>query len=134
MAEVGGQAGTNTTEITVELLTATSDYWVDVLHTADIAATRLISIEELWESYSCAADGQVGSDKGSYAFSVYDNHPSGHHMTQIDHYLILPTEASVVALTPAERFENPPRVVLADVGYSEEKVDTMQSKLIAETA
>ncbi|MFP2769768.1 CoA transferase [Oceanisphaera sp. KMM 10153] len=137
LAGVEGLAGIKAAENTAAFLTATfrtatSDYWVDVLHAADIAAARPLSIEELREAYSRAADGQVGS--GSYAFSVYDNHPSGHRVTQIDHYSIRPTEAAVVALTPTEQFGHSTRVVLADVGYSEEEIDTMLSKRIAGTA
>ncbi|GAA3697925.1 CoA transferase [Oceanisphaera sediminis] len=133
---VEGLAGIKDAENTAEFLTATfktatSDYWVNVLHAANIAAARPLSIEELRESYTREADGKVGTDKGSYAFSVYDNHPSGHRVTQIDHYSIRPAEASVVALTPTEQFGHSTRSILADIGYSEEEIDTMLATRIA---
>ncbi|NHI00280.1 CoA transferase [Oceanimonas sp. MB9] len=110
---------------------ASADYWVKVLHEADIAAARPLSIEELREAYSRQADGRVGTDRGSYAFSVYDNHPSGHKVTQIDHYSIRPAEAPLVALTPTEQFGHSTRAILAGLGYSAEQIDDMLAARIA---
>ena len=44
-----------------------------------------MSIEELRDQYTREADGTVGINRG-YAFSTYNNHPSGHRITLIDHY------------------------------------------------
>ncbi|WP_116475524.1 CoA transferase [Zobellella maritima] len=136
LAAVEGLAGIQEAENTAEFLaaafkTATTDYWVDVLHAADIAAARPLSIEELREAYSREADGQVGTDRGSYAFSIYENHPSGHRVTQIDHYAIRPCESSIFALTPTEQFGHSTRAILADIGYGTEEIDTMLETAIA---
>ncbi|MCV6589133.1 MAG: CoA transferase [Marinobacterium sp.] len=110
---------------------APAAYWIDLLHEADIAAAQPLGIEQLREDYSRLADGTVGLDRGSYAFSVYEDHPSGHRVTLIDHYSIRPTEASVKALRSTEAFGASTREVLAEVGYSKADVDSMIERGIA---
>ncbi|WMC09889.1 CoA transferase [Oceanimonas pelagia] len=111
--------------LTAAFRTASADYWVGELHAAGIAAARPLSIEELREAYSRTADGRAGTDLGSYAFSVYDHHPSGHRVTQIDHYSIRPAEASITALSPTEQFGHSTRTILTELGYSDEQIDDM---------
>lgn len=55
-------------------------------------------------------------------------------MTQIDHYSIRPTEASVVDLTPTEQCGHSTRVILANVGYSKKEIDTILATRIASEA
>lgn len=117
--------------LTATFKQASTEYWVDVLHKADIAAATPLSIETLREQYTREADGTVGIDRGSYAFSTYPNHPSGHCLTQIDHYSIRPTEAGIIAVAPTERFGNSTREVLSSVGYSDSEIDSMIERKIA---
>lgn len=112
---------------------APTDYWIKVLHDADIAAAKPLSIETLRDQYSRLADGTVGTDRGSYAFSIYPDHPSGHCITQIDHYSIRPSEACITAIEPAERFGHSTREVLNEVGYSETEIDSMIESKVAGT-
>ena len=108
-----------------------SEYWEKQLHQAKIAAAIPHSIEELRAQYSRIADGKVGIDKGSYAFSIYPDHPSGHCLTQVDHYSIRPEESSIKAVKPAERFGHSTHKVLNDVGYSTEEVNSMIERKVA---
>jgi len=112
---------------------APTEYWIEVLHAADIAAATPLSIETLREQYSRQADGTVGIDRGSYAFSIYPDHPSGHCITQIDHYSIRPSEAGIKAVAPTERFGASTREVLSSVGYSDSEIDSMIERKIAGT-
>jgi crotonobetainyl-CoA:carnitine CoA-transferase CaiB-like acyl-CoA transferase len=108
-----------------------SSYWEKQLHQANIAAAVPHSIETLRTEYSRIADGKVGIDKGSYAFSVYPDHPSGHCVTQVDHYSIRPEESTIKAVKPAERFGHSTHKVLNDVGYSTEEVNSMIERKVA---
>ncbi|MGB1238737.1 MAG: CoA transferase [Pseudomonadales bacterium] len=107
------------------------NYWLDQLRTVDVAAAQPLAIEYLREKYSRIADGKVDLHSGSYAFSIYPDHPSGHPLTQIDHYSIRPQEAAIKAVTPAEAFGHSTREVLASVDYSEAEIDSMLERKIA---
>ena len=111
--------------LTVAFKQASSSRWMQRLLTADVAAAQPISIETLRDQNSRAADGTVGIDRGSFAFSIYADHPSGHQVTQIDHYAIRPTNASIKAVKPTEAHGRSTREVLASVGYSKAEIEEM---------
>ena len=119
--------------LTAAFKQAPTAYWIEVLHDADIAAAEPLAIETLREQYSRIADGSVGIDRGSYAFSIYPDHPSGHCITQIDHYSIRPLEAQIKAVSPTEAFGHSTREVLASVGYSDTEIESMIERKIAGT-
>ena len=110
---------------------ADAETWLTVLRGMDIAAAQPVAIETLRDNYSRLADGRVGTEQGSFAFSVYPDHPSGYRVTQIDQYSIRPTEAPIIAATPAERFGASTRQVLADLEYSEFEIERMIDQGIA---
>ncbi|WP_339460129.1 CoA transferase [Pseudomonas sp. EA_105y_Pfl2_R69] len=113
------------------LQAAPAAYWAEKLQAADIAAAVPQSIESLREQYSREGDGSVGIDKGSFAFSIHHNHPSGHCLTQIDHLAIRPAEASIKAVSLPERWGHSTREVLADAGYSAAQIESMIERNIA---
>lgn len=136
LESVEGLAGIETAEHKGDFLTeafkrAPASYWLEALHAADIAAALPLGIEELRNKYSRRADGRMGIDKGSYAFSVYADHPSGHCITQIDHYAIRPTQAQILAPTPTERFGASTRLILEELGYSTDDIDAMIARKVA---
>ena len=110
---------------------AASLHWLNLLRNADIAVAEPNSIETLRHDYSRIHDGEVGTHFGSYAFSVYPDHPSGHCFTQIDHYSIRPERAFIRAIAPTEKFGQSTKAVLASVGYSEAEIDAMIEANIA---
>ena len=119
------------TFLTVAFQQASSEEWVKRFITADIAAAQPQSIETLRAQYSREADGFVGTDLGSFAFSVDANHPSGHCLTQIDHYAIRPTNSLIRSVSPAERHGQSTGEILASVNYSETEVELMLENKIA---
>lgn len=107
------------------LLTATAATWQSRLHAAGIAAAVPDNIDSLRQRYSRPADGRPGTDNGSYSFSVYADHPSGHCVTQLDPFAIRPRNAPIRALPAAEKFGASTRRVLRDFGYSEAQIDAL---------
>lgn len=119
------------TFLTVAFQQASTDEWMTRFIKADIAAAQPLSIETLRERYGRVADGNVGIDRGSFAFSVHVDHPSGHCLTQIDHYAIRPLRSAIVAITPTERHGQSTRQILASIGYSELQIASMLARNIA---
>lgn len=99
--------------------------WVTLLQEADIGVAICENIDALRARNARVADGEPGTDKGSYAFSTYPDHPSGHEVTQLDPYAVRPTRAQVFALTPPEKFGTSTRSILTELGYAETAIDTM---------
>jgi crotonobetainyl-CoA:carnitine CoA-transferase CaiB-like acyl-CoA transferase len=114
--------------LTVAFQQASAEKWVQRLISADIAVAQPQSIETLRDQNSRIADGTVGVERGSFAFSVYPDHPSGHKLTQIDHYAIRPQNAHIEAITPTEAHGYSTREILADVGYNTEQIDSMVAR------
>ena len=102
-----------------------ADHWAQALREQDIAAVRSVGIAELRERYTRPADGKVGIDLGSYAFSSYCDHPSGHTVTIIDHYSVRPSRAQIIAPTPTERFGHSTTEIIASLGYTNEQIATL---------
>lgn len=126
-----GQAEDIRAFLTGALAQAPSSYWLEVLRQADVAVAEPMAIETLRQMYSREADGTPGTDRGSFAFSIYRDHPSGHCITQVDHYAIRPAEARIRAFRPTERFGHSTREILASVGYSEHEIEAMIGQGIA---
>ena len=134
--KIPGLQGINSTAdiqvfLTVAFQQLSAANWIQKLHAADVAAAVPHSIETLRHQYSRVADGEVGIDRGSFAFSVYADHPSGHCVTQIDHYAIRPTSSRIFAVTPTEAHGHSTREVLAGVGYGEQEIESMLERGIA---
>ena len=119
------------TFLTVAFQQASAKKWMTRLHAADIAVAQPQSIETLRAENSRIADGTVGIDRGSFAFSIYPDHPSGHQLTQIDHYAIRPQNAAIFAVSPTEAHGHSTKEVLADVGYNAEQIESMLARGIA---
>lgn len=106
-------------------LTARAADWVERLQAADVAGSVCENIETIRAYSSRPADGTPGIDRGSYSFSVYDDHPSGHVVTQLDPYAIRPTRSTIYAPDPAEKFGASTRAILAELGYAADEIDAM---------
>ena len=133
LESIEGLAGITTTAdiqvfLTVAFQQASAEKWVQRLQLADIAVAQPQSIETLRDDNSRIADGTVGVERGSFAFSVYPDHPSGHRLTQIDHYAIRPKNAHIKAITPTEAHGHSTCEILADVGYTTEQIDSMVAR------
>lgn len=101
--------------------------WVDRLREADIGVAICENLEALQALNSHEADGTPGTENGSYSFSTYPDHPSGHEVTQLDPYAVRTTNSKVNALTPSEKFGASTRSVLASLGYADNAIEAMLS-------
>lgn len=107
-----------------------ADVWLARLRGADIGAAACDSIEVLRAANCRPSDGTPGIDRGSYAFSRFPDHPSGHQVTQLDPFAVRPSVAPVKPMAPAEKYGASTRRVLMSLGYGAEDID----RLIAEGA
>ena len=95
------------------------------LQAADIGAVICENLEALRARNARPADGSPGTDNGSYSFSVFADHPSGHEVTQLDPYGVRPSEGKVFAVAPSEKFGTSTRKVLQDLGYADTAIEAM---------
>ena len=115
-------------------LAASAEDWLIRLKSADIGVAICENIENLRVHYSRPADGTSGIDRGSYAFSVYEDHPSGHVVTQLDPYAVRPTMGRVYALDPSEKYGASSRSILQELGYEDTEIDNMiKSGVVSES-
>lgn len=113
-------------------LSARASDWVERLQGADIAAAVCENLETLRSYNTRLHDGTTGIDRGSYSFTVYEDHPSGHTITQLDPYAIRPKRGRIYPLTPSEKYGASTRTVLTGLGYCEEEIDQMiESKVVS---
>lgn len=108
-------------------MAARAEDWAERLVAADIGATVCENIETIRSYNSRSADGSPGTGNGSYSFSVYEDHPSGHVITQLDPFAIRPAHGTIYALDPAEKFGASTRIILKEAGYADEEIDAMIS-------
>ena len=99
--------------------------WIERLRAADIAVAICDNIDALRAENARIADGTPGTDKGSYSFSIYPDHPSGHEITQLDPYAVRPARGRVFAVEPPEKFGASTRSILRELGYSDRSIDLM---------
>ena len=106
-------------------ISARANDWVERLQAADIAAAVCENLETL-RSYNVHPAGErTGIDAGSYSFSVYSDHPSGHEITQLDPYAIRPRRGRIYPLSPAEKYGASTRSVLKGLDHSDEEIDQL---------
>jgi len=99
--------------------------WMERLRKADVACAICENLEAIRAANSRPADGQPGTQNGSYSFSVYSDHPSGHEVTQLDPYGVRSVVGKVYAPTPTEKFGTSTRAVLTELGYRPEAIESM---------
>lgn len=113
--------------LTGALMKGSAETWLTRLRAADVGAAICENIETIRSRNSRPADAAPGTRNGSYSFSVYHDHPSGHVVTQLDPYAIRPTVAKVYAMPPAEKYGASTRSVLMSLGYSEAQIEGLLS-------
>lgn len=106
-------------------MSARASDWVERLQGADIAAAICENIDSIRTYNSRPAVGASGTSRGSYSFSVYEDHPSGHVVTQLDPYAVRPLRGRVLALTCAEKYGASTREILRELGYDDEGIQQL---------
>jgi len=109
-------------------MTASAEDWAKRLQAADVGGVICENIESLRAANTRKADGAPGTDRGSYSFSVYEDHPSGHVVTQLDPFAIRPTRGKIYAPPPTEKFGHSTRAILGELGYAPAEIDRMIEK------
>jgi hypothetical protein len=100
---------------------------VERLQAADIGASICENLETIRAYNSRPADGTPGTEQGSYAFSVFADHPSGHTVTQLDPFAVRPRRGKIYALESAEKYGASTRAVLQELCHSEEQIDALMA-------
>src|SRR5262249_4472276 len=95
------------------------------LKAADIGAAICENIEEIRAATSRSADGAPGTELGSYSFSIYRDHPSGHAVVQLDPYAVRSAVGQVYALPPAEKYGASTRAILRELQYTDTQIDAL---------
>jgi crotonobetainyl-CoA:carnitine CoA-transferase CaiB-like acyl-CoA transferase len=113
--------------LTLALAKEAGAIWQQRLQAINLAAAIPDNIDSLRQRYSRQADGLPGIDNGSYSFSVYEDHPSGHRVTQLDPFAIRPRHAPIRALAPAEKFGASTKTVMLGLGYSRQKIEALMA-------
>jgi len=127
-------AGERLDVLTAAIAAAPAATWIDRFRRADIGASICDNIDAIRSSTARAADGTPGTDRGSYAFSVYADHPSGHVVTHLDPYAVRPATGEISARQPAEKYGASTRQVVRSLGYSEAEIDDLVARgTISET-
>ncbi len=104
---------------------AAATEWVERLRAADIGVAICDNIDALRAENTRIADGTSGTENGSYSFSTYPDHPSGHEVTQLDPYAVRTSRSKVTAVSPSEKFGTSTRIILQELGYSDQAIETM---------
>ncbi|MEJ8473830.1 CoA transferase [Roseibium algae] len=99
--------------------------WVERLRAADIGVAICDNIDALRADNTRLADGLNGTENGSYSFSHYPDHPSGHEITQLDPYAVRTVVGEVTAVSPSEKFGTSTRVILEELGYGKEAIQSI---------
>lgn len=99
--------------------------WTARLRAADIGAVICDDIESLRAGNCRPADGSPGTDRGSYAFSRYADHPSGHAVTLLDPLAVRPLVGKVSQLASAEKYGASTRHILQTLGYDDARIDSL---------
>lgn len=105
--------------------TKKADTWITRLNEAGIAIAPCENIETLRAQYARPYDATPGTDGGSYAFSIYQDHPSGRAVTQLDPCGVRTTTGKIHALPPAEKYGASTRKILSNINYSQSKIDDL---------
>lgn len=109
--------------LSCEIRKLAAQIWLERLTSADIGAAICENIETIRATSARPAADDAGTGRGSYSFSIEQNHPSGHVVTQVDPYAVRTAHGNVYPTAPAEKYGSSTRAVLLDLGYSLAQID-----------
>lgn len=104
---------------------ASAEEWLSRFNAADIGAAICENMAAIRSVNSRPANGTPGTEQGSYSFSIFHDHPSGHAVTQVDPYAIRSAVGKVYTLSPAEKYGASTRQVLRGLQYAEAEIDAL---------
>ncbi|MCK1608171.1 MULTISPECIES: CoA transferase [unclassified Bradyrhizobium] len=107
---------------------ASAEEWLSRFKAADIGAAICEDIEAIRSANSKPRDRASTTGQGSYSFSIFDDHPSGHAVTQVDPYAIRLAVGKIYPLQPAEKYGASTRQVLRSLQYAEAEIDGLLAR------
>ena len=105
--------------------TRNAKYWVDELIKIDLGASEMGSLAGLREGYSSLREIDKHASGGTYQFTRYDDHPSGHRVELFSSCSIRTKYAGLVAPAPAEKYGIETRQILTELSYSDQEIRNM---------
>lgn len=101
------------------------NYWVTKLLDADIGVTVMGSLADLREKYISLSEMEPHARGGTYQFTRYEQHPSGHRVDLVAPAAIRPKYAELTIPAPAEKYGKDTRQILAQLGFSDQEIQNM---------
>lgn len=111
--------------LSAKLVTAPAKIWLERLQNADIGAAICENIEAIRAATARQADGTPGTERGSYSFSVYADHPSGHTVTHLDPYAVRLAHGKIYARPSAEKYGASTREIMKGIDLTDAAVDEL---------
>ena len=100
-------------------------YWVDELANVDIGAIELGSLVDLRQQYSSKNEIDAHGAGGTFQFTRFDDHPSGHRIDIASPCSVRPRYGSIVVTPPAEKYGKETKEILIELGYSDQEISKM---------
>lgn len=104
---------------------ASAEEWWSRFNAAEIGAAICEDVEAIRLANSRPADSTPGTEQGSYSFSIFRDHPSGHAVTQVDPYAIRSAVGKVYTPSCAEKYGASTRQILRSLQYAEAEIDEL---------
>jgi len=112
--------------------TARAEDWVDWLQGAGIGAAVCETLETI-RAYNSHAPIKSASysPTGTFSFTRYEDHPSGHVITQADPHAVRLQERPIATPRPGEKYGQSTRAILQLANQDEDRIEALLSAGIA---
>jgi len=100
-------------------------YWVDELIKLDIGAIKLGSLADLRQHYSSKNEIDAHGAGGTFQFTRFDGHPSGHRIDIASPCSVRPQYGSIVVTPPAQKYGKETKEILIELAYSDQEINDM---------
>lgn len=105
--------------------TASAEEWFSRFNAADIGAAICENVAAVRSANSRLADAASGTEQGSYSFSIFNDHPSGHAVTLVDPYSVRSAVGNICAPSAAEKYGASTRRVLRWLQFTHAEIHAL---------
>lgn len=112
--------------------TARAEDWVNWLQAAGIGAAVCETLETI-RAYNSHPpfENDTYSPQGTFSFTRYEDHPSGHVIIQADPHAVRVTESIIATPQPGQKYGQSTRDILRAANQDESRIDTLLAEGIA---